>query len=85
MFVARNLIDRIIPFFALLLMNFLIIQTIKREHRKSITSLTNNQHQITIKKTKKKGSFLKRTFSISSNTEDQVNRKNLKVIFFVKF
>uniref|UniRef100_A0A7E4ZQ52 G_PROTEIN_RECEP_F1_2 domain-containing protein n=1 Tax=Panagrellus redivivus TaxID=6233 RepID=A0A7E4ZQ52_PANRE len=34
MFVARNLIDRIIPFFLLVLINFLIIRALKREHQR---------------------------------------------------
>uniref|UniRef100_A0A914E1L1 G-protein coupled receptors family 1 profile domain-containing protein n=1 Tax=Acrobeloides nanus TaxID=290746 RepID=A0A914E1L1_9BILA len=34
MFVTRNLVDRIIPFFVLVLMNFLIIRTLKREYKR---------------------------------------------------
>lgn len=34
MFVTRNLVDRIIPFFSLVIMNFLIIRTLKRERRR---------------------------------------------------
>ncbi|CAD5223471.1 unnamed protein product [Bursaphelenchus okinawaensis] len=34
MFVARNLIDRVIPFFGLLFMNCMIIKTIKKENKK---------------------------------------------------
>lgn len=34
MFVSRNLIDRIFPFFILVLINFLIIRTLKREHQR---------------------------------------------------
>uniref|UniRef100_A0A914UJE4 G-protein coupled receptors family 1 profile domain-containing protein n=1 Tax=Plectus sambesii TaxID=2011161 RepID=A0A914UJE4_9BILA len=34
MFVTRNLVDRIIPFFSLVIMNFLVIRTLKRERRR---------------------------------------------------
>lgn len=36
MFVTRNVIDRILPFFALVTMNFLIIRAIKREQKTPI-------------------------------------------------
>uniref|UniRef100_A0A914PMQ8 G-protein coupled receptors family 1 profile domain-containing protein n=1 Tax=Panagrolaimus davidi TaxID=227884 RepID=A0A914PMQ8_9BILA len=42
MFVARNLIDRIFPFFILVLINFLIIRTLKREHQR----FSVNEHRL---------------------------------------
>uniref|UniRef100_A0AC34FJD5 G-protein coupled receptors family 1 profile domain-containing protein n=1 Tax=Panagrolaimus sp. ES5 TaxID=591445 RepID=A0AC34FJD5_9BILA len=42
MFVARNLIDRIFPFFILVLINFLIIRTLKREQQRFCV----NEHRL---------------------------------------
>lgn len=86
MFVTRNLVDRIFPFFILVLMNFLIIQTLKREHRKTISSPI--IRVVNLSKNNRT-SLLKRTFSISNNnpniSDDQTNKKNLRVILIYFF
>ncbi len=44
MFLTRNIVDRIVPFFSLVLMNFFIINTLKREQRRQ--SLNSSQLNI---------------------------------------
>lgn len=91
-FVARNLIDRIIPFFALVLMNFLIIKTLKREHKRDFKNIspplraTYFQAVASIAvKSKTKVKHLRKEFRIrrarSGSTDDNINKKNLKVFF----
>uniref|UniRef100_A0A915CN43 G-protein coupled receptors family 1 profile domain-containing protein n=1 Tax=Ditylenchus dipsaci TaxID=166011 RepID=A0A915CN43_9BILA len=75
MFVARNLIDRFIPFFVLVFMNFLIIRTLKKEHLRSSKAGVELVHYSTVESNTK---LLKRTFSINNGSEDHSNKKNLR-------
>ncbi|KAI1728083.1 7 transmembrane receptor (rhodopsin family) domain-containing protein [Ditylenchus destructor] len=75
MFVARNIIDRIIPFFVLVLMNFLIIRTLKREHLRSSKA---GMEIVAFKTIDSNRRMLKRTFSLNNGPEDQSNKKNLR-------